>query len=43
MKKTIWILLLTFVFSGISFAQLPGADKKEKKSELTAKIGRAHV
>ena len=38
MKKTIWILLLTFVFSGISFAQLPGADKKEKKSDLTAQV-----
>jgi zinc protease len=38
MKKTIWILLLTFVFSGISFAQLPGADKKEKKSDLTEKV-----
>ena len=38
MKKTIWILLLTFVFSGISFAQLPGADKKESKSDLNAQV-----
>ena len=37
MKKTIWILLLTFVFSGVSFAQLPGGAK-EKKSDLTANV-----
>ena len=37
MKKTIWILLLTFVFSGLSYAQLPGGDK-EKKSDLTAQV-----
>ena len=38
MKKAIWILLLTVVFSGISFAQLPGSEKKEKKSDLTAQV-----
>ena len=39
MKKAIWILLLTVVFSGISFAQLPGGmEKKEKKSDLTAQV-----
>ncbi|MBQ8703483.1 MAG: insulinase family protein [Bacteroidales bacterium] len=38
MKKTIWILLLTMVFSGISYAQLPGSDKKEKKSDLSAQV-----
>ena len=38
MKKSILILLLAFVFSGISFAQLPGADKKEKKSDLTTQV-----
>ncbi|MBO7100465.1 MAG: insulinase family protein [Bacteroidales bacterium] len=37
MKKTIWILLLTVVFSGISFAQLPGGNK-EKKSDLTSQV-----
>ena len=38
MKKTLWILLLTFVFSGISFAQLPGGSKAEKKSDLNAQV-----
>ena len=38
MKKTLWILLLTFVFSGISFAQLPGSSKAEKKSDLNAQV-----
>ena len=38
MKKTIWILLLTVLFSGAAFAQLPGSDKKEKKSDLTAQV-----
>ena len=37
MKKTIWILLLTFVFSGLSYAQLPGGAK-EKKSDLNAQV-----
>lgn len=38
MKKTIWILLLTFVFSGLSYAQLPGSNKQEKKSDLNAQV-----
>ncbi len=40
MKKTfLFALLLTFVFSGTSFAQLGlGGDKKEKKSDLTAQV-----
>ena len=37
MKKTIWILLLTFVFSGLSYAQLP-TGAKEKKSDLKAQV-----
>ena len=37
MKKTIWILLLTFVFSGLSYAQLP-TGAKEKKSDLNAQV-----
>ena len=38
MKKTfLFALLLTFVFSGTSFAQLPGQGAaKEKKSDLSA-------
>ncbi len=38
MKKSIWILLLTALIGGTSFAQLPGADKKEKKSDLKAQV-----
>ena len=40
MKKTFFFaLLLTFVFSGTSFAQLPGQGAaKEKKSDLTAQV-----
>ena len=38
MKKTIWILLLTVLFSGSAFAQLPGGEKKEKKSDLTSQV-----
>ena len=37
MKKTIWILLLAFVCSGLSYAQLPGGEK-EKKSDLNAQV-----
>ena len=38
MKKTIWILLLAFVISGVSYAQLPGTAAKKKKSDLTAQV-----
>ena len=39
MKKTfLFAMLLTFVFSGVAFAQLPGSDKKEKKTDLTEKV-----
>ena len=38
MKKSIWILLLTALIGGTSFAQFPGADKKEKKSDLKAQV-----
>ena len=39
MKKSIWIVLLMFAFSGTSFAQLPGQGAaKEKKSDLTAQV-----
>ena len=41
MKKTfLFALLLTFVFSGTSFAQLGlgGGEKKEKKSDLSAQV-----
>jgi zinc protease len=38
MKKSFWILLLTALIGGTAIAQLPGGDKKEKKSDLTAKV-----
>ena len=38
MKKTIWILLLGVLLGGSAFAQLPGSDKKDKKSDLTAQV-----
>ncbi len=40
MKKTfLFAMLLTFVFSGVAFAQLPGSgEKKEKKSDLSAQV-----
>lgn len=38
MKKTLWILLLTVVFSSVSFAQMPGSNKKEKKTDLTEQV-----
>ena len=38
MRKSIWIVLLTLVLGGTSFAQLPGTGAKEKKSDLTAQV-----
>ncbi len=38
MRKSIWIVLLTLVLGGTSFAQLPGAGSKEKKSDLKAQV-----
>lgn len=38
MRKSIWIVLLTLVLGGTSFAQLPGAGTKEKKSDLKAQV-----
>ena len=38
MKKTFVILMLSVLFGGMAFAQLPGGEKKEKKSDLTEKV-----
>ena len=38
MRKSIWIVLLTLVLGGTSFAQLPGTGAKEKKSDLKAQV-----
>ena len=38
MRKSIWIVLLTLVLGGTSFAQLPGSGAKEKKSDLNAQV-----
>ncbi|MBR6899185.1 MAG: insulinase family protein [Bacteroidales bacterium] len=38
MRKSIWIVLLTLVLGGTSFAQLPGTGSKEKKSDLKAQV-----
>ena len=38
MKKTFVILMLAALFGGMAFAQLPGGEKKEKKSDLTAQV-----
>ena len=38
MKKTLWILLLGVLFSGAALAQLPGGNKPEKKSDLSAQV-----
>ncbi len=38
MKKSIWIVLLAMVLGGTSFAQMPGAGAKEKKSDLKATV-----
>ena len=38
-KTTLFVMLLMFLFGGMSFAQLPGSgDKKEKKSDLSAQV-----
>ncbi len=38
-KTTLFVMLLMFLFGGMSFAQLPGSgEKKEKKSDLTAQV-----
>ena len=38
MKKTTWIVLLLMFIGGTAYAQLPGSDKKEKKSDLSAQV-----
>ena len=38
MRKSIWIVLLAMVLGGTSFAQMPGAGAKEKKSDLKAQV-----
>ena len=38
MKKTFVILMLSVLFGGMAFAQLPGGEKKEKKSDLSAQV-----
>ena len=38
MKKSFVILMLAVLFGGMAFAQLPGGEKKEKKSDLSAQV-----
>lgn len=38
MKKSTLFLLLAVLLGSVAFAQLPGGEKKEKKSDLTAQV-----
>ncbi len=37
-RKFVFAMLLMIAFGGVAFAQLPGSNSKEKKSDLSAKV-----